>query len=213
MELSMPGRSLGSLLRSATSLARRRIWSTDVYLICAIDLDASCEGTSRMTVDMFRRDAVEDFRHYRGTIRHLSTERLMVEARNRLAAGEHCYTLVTDEGLVHWAWLQVAPSTIHVTEVDMRISIPPRSGVGYDAYTEPVARGRGLHKASLRARMRDAHALGLRRLICGVLATNAASRRSIGVAGLRPMRRLVRRRIMGLSFRREESVASELRDH
>jgi CelD/BcsL family acetyltransferase involved in cellulose biosynthesis/predicted acetyltransferase len=191
----VPDRSGAGMARAAWRVAWRWLWSTDAYIVYALDPAAASRPPDGLR---FRVDALDDFECFHGADRWMSRERLLANARARLAAGEHCWTVVEDGVLVHYAWLQLGRDSVHVTEVDAVFRSAAPMAVLYDAHTDQRARGRGLHRMSLRHRIDAARAAGATRVISGALETNIASRRNLESVGFAVEQRLVRRRVLGL---------------
>src|SRR5581483_3055343 len=105
--------------------------------------------------------------------------------------GDHSFTVVEDGVLVHYGWIQSDAPAIEFPEIGAAMALPPRSGVIYDVYTEPRARGRGLQRRGARRRVRLAFALGAAQVFTGVVESNVPSRRATEGAGYRAVARLV----------------------
>ena len=132
----------------------------------------------------FRRDSVSDVLCYApATPDDRPRQQFLSDALDRLENGRHVYTLVERGVLVHFAWL-IEEQAVSGSEYGQPYELAPRSCVLYDDYTHPTARGRGLHKASLVARARDAATtLPVDWIYISVLAENTPSRRNIERVG------------------------------
>jgi GNAT superfamily N-acetyltransferase len=110
---------------------------------------------------------------------------------DRLAEGQIVYTLSEGGRLLHYAWVAhrsgPAPSGL-----GNQVYFPPDSRVLWDDYTHPAARGRGLHKASIQARIYDAFTNGAKAVFINVYAGNTPSRRNIEAAGFTHIGSMVR---------------------
>ena len=188
-------RSGVGMARAACRAACLWLWSTEAYVVYGLD-PAAAPRPDRGP--LFRVDALEDFECFQGADRWMSRERLLANARVRLADGEHCWTLVEDGVLVHYAWLQLGKDSVHITEVDAVFRSAAPVAVLYDAHTDQRARGRGLHRMSLRHRIDAARAAGATRAISGALESSTASRRNLESVGFEVEQRLVRRRVLGV---------------
>jgi GNAT superfamily N-acetyltransferase len=71
------------------------------------------------------------------------------------------------------------------TGVGNSVNMPPNSYMLWDTYTDPTARGRGLHKASMRARAQFAIELGASIVLVSVNGDNTPSRKNIEGSGFR----------------------------
>lgn len=77
-------------------------------------------------------------------------------ALGRLESGEHCYTISSDERLLHYGWLIEEQRESFVSEVQQSYQYPPNSVVFYDFYTDPSARGQGFYQESIKQMLSDA---------------------------------------------------------
>lgn len=97
----------------------------------------------------------------------------------RLENGAHAYTASEGGALLHASWLWERES-ISQPDRGHRIQLPPNSAVLWDDYTDPRARGRGLHRLAIQKRMRDAAFVpGTEWLFIGVFSDNHRSRKNI----------------------------------
>jgi len=200
------GRPPLALAAAALRAGRRWAWSRDVMRLYRIDRSQWTEDPTASRWTDIQKNRLEAFLRYSGSSRWQSRQGLMIEATRRLEEGEHCYTIVRDGVLLHYAWLQLNPEAMTLSEIGAAQRLPPNSGVLYDAYTEPTARGRGLHGLSLRERVRDAFAMGSDRVFIASQESNRASLSGIEASGFRLERRLIRLRILGLTRRWEAPV-------
>jgi GNAT superfamily N-acetyltransferase len=150
-----------------------------------------------------RRDHAPDLDLYEPTAPWWLPKRKFLEkARERLAAGEHVYTITAAGRLVHYAWLADRRDEISIQEVDQTLHCTIPSAWLYDAYTAPEARGRGLHTRSVLTRLRDAAALAAAPwAYVGCLAANRASRRVIEKVGFVYYVSLHRMQLLGFARR------------
>jgi GNAT superfamily N-acetyltransferase len=127
-------------------------------------------------------------------------EAMIAAYDRRLAEGWHVVTQVEDGRLLHSAWW-VDPDVVARAGVNGRLPLDPYwplapGAAAYlgDDYTVPSARGRGLHRRSIAARM----ALAKGDVVtCAILGQNHASQRNYRALGFLPVRRLWRRRVLG----------------
>lgn len=102
----------------------------------------------------------------------------------RFEAGNHVYTLVENEKLLHYGWMLERQEVSHVFEVGQDFNLPPDSAVLFDYYTDPQARGRGLYYNSLLQGLHDAAKIpNTKQVFIGVLANNKPSRHVIEKLG------------------------------
>jgi GNAT superfamily N-acetyltransferase len=151
-------------------------------------------------------DALEDFLYYTGSNRYVSRQRMIAEAARRLDGGAHCYTTVEHGVLTHYRWFAPQISALYIEEVAFRYPLPPQSGVAYDAYTEPSARGRGLQKVGLRRELEAAFADGIEHAFNYCLESNGPSVKNIEGAGYRRILRIRRLTRMGFTRHVVESL-------
>src|SRR5690349_7363534 len=112
---------LGQLWR----VARKRVWYRCEKRIYVYEADRipSLPNPNRL-----RRDQVEDLRFYEQTASwQLSADAYRDAAKRRLAQGEHLYTLVDGDRLLHYAWLQTCHTLGEDTAVGQAFFPPPDS--------------------------------------------------------------------------------------
>lgn len=206
LHASMDGH-LGDRLRTCArpprgrSLARLRglLWHRDEFRIYRYPLgDLPPSVCSEAPV--IRRDHMPDLDLYEATAPWwVPRETFLATARERLAGGDHVYTVASNRRLLHYAWLADYCDATWVREVQQTFHYGVPGAVLYDAHTRPDARGRGLQSRSVAARLHDARALaGARWAYVGCLANNLASRAAIEKAGFTYYTSLHRMRVMGL---------------
>lgn len=138
----------------------------------------------------------------------LPKRKFLKTAAERLAAGEHVYTVTAGRRLLHYAWLADARELMSVQEVDQTFHFAIPGAVLYDAYTMPDARGRGHQAASMIARLRDARELaGARWAYVGCLAANTWSRKVIEKSGFAYYTSLHRMQALGVASLRWQATA------
>lgn len=195
-------RESGPYNRSAFARVRGLFWLRDefrMYRYRLAELPAFETGSGLAV----RRDHAPDLDFYEPTAPWWIPKKNFLEtARDRLAAGEHVYTLALDGKLLHYAWLVDRRESMLVQEVGQTFHFGIPGAVLYDAYTIPEARGRGLHTHSVHARLRDAQALAdARWAYVGCLAANRASRTVIERCGFAYYSSLHRIEALGFTTR------------
>jgi CelD/BcsL family acetyltransferase involved in cellulose biosynthesis/GNAT superfamily N-acetyltransferase len=153
------------------------------------------EDAPRCNLDpRFRRDSLSDLLQYvPASPGDLSQPEFWLQALQRLERGAHAYTVSEGGRLLHYAWVSPAGGP-QPTDVGDTIDLPPNSLALWDDYTHPAARGKGLHKASIRHRLRDsAGAPGVAGIFMCVLADNGPSRHNIEQSGFTLFSTVVRR--------------------
>lgn len=202
------GRSPLGLAGSALRAIQRWACSKDVIVIYRYDRTARerAQRPGQEPDPCFRKDALEDFLRYTGSFRWCSRQEMMAQAIERLHRGRHCYTVVEEGVLSHFAWIKLDAPAIHLTEVDYIYPLPPKSAMCFEAYTDPRARGRGLHRRSLAVRLRDAFEMGAECVLTAIRESNKTAARNAEQAGYVPIVRITRTRRFGRSRWREEPV-------
>jgi RimJ/RimL family protein N-acetyltransferase len=190
--------------------ARNRLWRTREKRVYVYD---AADAARLPNPRILARDRREDLRYYeRKASWQMSPDDYRAEARLRLARGEHLYTLVEGERLLHYAWL--VPD--HERGVDAALGqvflAPPGSAALYDHYTHPHARGRGLYYQALCQLLHDVCAITpATRAYVYVYADNGPSRHVIEKVGFRHVGSLVLQRRLLLVRRFAVSAGGEFR--
>jgi hypothetical protein len=148
---------------------------------------------------LFRKDMLEDFLRYAGSFRWISRQHLMQSAIERLRRGSHCYTVVEDGVLIHYAWLHPGVEEVELTEVGYKCRIPPNGAVLYDDRTDVAAvralmrrsrgspkrdRRGGLQRRSMRHRFHEAFSMGADYVVASILVANAQSTQNLVNLGI-----------------------------
>jgi CelD/BcsL family acetyltransferase involved in cellulose biosynthesis len=189
-------RSLLALGKAVAVRLHRWAWSSDVIIVYQLDVDAWREHHPITDDPRFHRDAVEDLLCGDDSPSDRSRQKLVTEAVERLAAGEHCYTAVVDGRLAHVGWLKLDATDIFVrdavTSADFgaKWPMPPGSAVTYDVWTAPFARGRGFHQRNVDHTISDALSAGATAVFAAIRSGNAVSRHNAIAAGYREAGRL-----------------------
>jgi len=105
-------------------------------------------------------------------------------AIERLGKNNRVFTKVENGKLIHCGWLVERQERSFITEVGQYFDLPKNSAVLFDFFTHPVARGRGIYKASMYQMLNYAAKLaGTEQIYICVLADNIPSRRAIESVG------------------------------
>ena len=119
------------------------------------------------------------------------------DCKRRLVSGDWVFTEIDNGRLIHHAWMGKRVGRVP-TDLPGFFDFPPDSVTLWDDYTHPSARGRGLHKRSLRQRLKSAARLAhARTAYIFVFADNVASRKNIEGVGFVYFRSLFRRILLG----------------
>jgi CelD/BcsL family acetyltransferase involved in cellulose biosynthesis len=164
-------------------LLARRVWSTREYRLYRMSradialLDASSSLRVNELADLLCYRPVSSSDPPQGVF--------LRDVLARLEAGQRVYTLAENGRLLHYSW--VIPSTDRCgSDFGHEFPLTPGSTVLWDDYTDPYARGRGLHQLSLRQRLADeADRTRPGDIVIGVGADNGPSRHNIEKVGFR----------------------------
>jgi hypothetical protein len=170
--------------RSAFARVRHLFWVRDEFRMYRYRL-AELPAFESDVGPAVRRDHESDLELYEPTAPWWLPKKTFLEtARERLAAGDHAYTVAMDGKLLHYAWLADRRESMLVQEVEQTFHFGIPGAVLYDAYTIPEARGKGLHPHSVIARLRDAQKVAAARwAYVGCLASNHGSRSAVEKCG------------------------------
>jgi len=173
-------KSLGTKILQA---ARKRFWYTSEKRVYVYPAD---QIPSLPHPRLLRRDHFEDLDHYERTGEsQLSPQAYREVARHRREQGEHFYSLVEGDRLLHYGWL----TPHHVREEDARLGqvffAPALSAALRDFHTHPLARGRGLYFRALCQLLHDIPETRARQVFIYVYADNAPSVHVIEKVGFR----------------------------
>ena len=165
-------------------VARKRVWYHCEKRIYVYEADRilALPNPNRL-----RRDQLEDLQYYEQTASwQLSPDAYRTAAHRRLAEGEHLYTLVEGNRLLHYAWLQTCHTLGEDAAVGQAFFPPPDSSALYDHYTHPSARSQGLFFQALCQLLHDVPALAKRKhAYIYVYGDNEPSRHVIEKIGFR----------------------------
>lgn len=165
-------------------VARKRLWYHCEKRIYVYEADRILDLPN---LKRLRRDHMEDLRYYEQTASwQMSPDVYRTTAHTRLAEGEHLYTLVEGDRLLHYAWLQPCHTRGEDSAVGQAFFPPPDSSALYDHYTHPSARGQGLFFQALCQLLHDVLALTkTKQAYIYVYADNIPSRHVIEKIGFR----------------------------
>jgi RimJ/RimL family protein N-acetyltransferase len=134
---------------------------------------------------LLSRDRVEDLQYYERTASwQVSPEDYREMANARLDTGDHLYTLVEGDRLLHYAWLQPHHNRGEDNKAGQVFFPPPASAALYDHYTHPLSRGRGLFYHALCQLLHDVQTMtDAKQAYIYVYADNGPSRHVIEKIG------------------------------
>lgn len=192
-----------SWLRSVLGRARRWALDRESLLICVCDVGAVAATPDR---GAFAIDQPADLERYADGARDgMSRPELLALFRRRLTEGWHVVTRVDDGRLIHAGWWLGPDAVAHAGQEGRLpldplypIRLDPGTAFLSDGWTDPVARGQGLHPASLALRAAlAAREPGTKALATAVLASNPVSRRNLERAGFVPKASVHARTLLG----------------
>ncbi len=156
-------------------------WDEREFRVYAMDAERAARLTGSETM---ARDKVSDLLRFRPTETTETRRAFLSNALLGLGQGVHSYTLIERDLLVHVGWMIERQRKSHFSEVEQDFIFPPDCAVLYDAYTDPSARGRGLHQESIRQRLNSAaRTQNTKKIFTCVLADNGPSRHVIEKMG------------------------------
>ena len=134
-----------------------------------------------------QRDRVDDLRYYARTAKsQLPPDDYRKDARARLHRGEHLYTLVENDTLLHYAWLVPYTKPEADRAIGQAFYPEPDSANLYDHFTHPFGRRRGLFFQAMCQILHDVPLLtSAKQAYIYVYADNDRSRRVIEKVGFR----------------------------
>lgn len=139
----------------------------------------------------------EVLREFESTESWHSKSEFVSSGAARLVAGEKFYSVSENGLLLHWGWLIENQSSAFLTEVNQQARLPEHSGVFYDFYSHPVARGRGLNQRTLSTMLNHASQIpNLQYVYIFVEADNGPSRHVIEKLGFDYQHSLFRQRYL-----------------
>ncbi|GAC1466741.1 MAG: hypothetical protein NVSMB9_07620 [Isosphaeraceae bacterium] len=143
----------------------------------------------------FRRDALEDLLKYDPPPGGASRQGLLAKALEHIENGQHVYTYVEDDRLLHIGWFIERLTEDLARKLLPGFPLSPFSSLVLDLLTLPGARGRGLALLALRAMLRDAARVAGSsggRTFIALPSGSAAARRVVEKAGFTYERALFR---------------------
>ena len=192
--------------RESLGTLRNLVWSHEEQPIFVLPLAGIELGDAPR---IMRRNDHHDLAKYRQAESWQSDRHEFLErAKNRLEAGQHVYTFAPEDQLLHYGWLMQSPPEFAYPEVQrLRPLGPHETGVLYDFYTLPDARGRGLYQSGVREMLCDlSEDSQIKEAYVSVGPENHASRHVIEKAGFDYCGSIVHRRVFGFRTRRLEST-------
>jgi RimJ/RimL family protein N-acetyltransferase len=182
--------SARSLPQKILHAARKRLWYTSEKRVYVYPV----EEIARLPHPrILRRDHFEDLDRYeRTSLSQFSLEEYREVARRRHESGEHFYSLVEGERLVHYGWLMPHHDREEDAKLGQVFFAPPGSAALRDFYTHPLARGRGLYFRALCQLLHDIPETRARQVFIYVYADNEASRHVIEKVGFRYLGSMVK---------------------
>ena len=182
----------------------RQIWSRHRSWLYRVDRGdwSRTSPSSPSEPPCVRRDRLEDFLLYQASARGPARKAVMSDAIRRISKGEHCYTVVEDDRLLHWRWLQPNARSIGLEVVGNGLPLPPGTTVVSDSYTEPCAAARRLDEHTLHHVTREALGEAPDAVLVMVPGSHTALRRAVEAMGFTSIGALTRFRFFGKTWYR-----------
>ena len=92
-------------------------------------------------------------------------------AADALSRGHRCFGVLEGERLRYYCWIARGPAPVFD---DVEVAVDPPLAYGYNAYTDPTYRGRGLHTVAVEAIGQALHIEGFRGVAAYIEADNLA---------------------------------------
>ena len=183
--LEEPRREPASLRTTLSRLRRGvRQWAWDERRLLLYRLPGS--EARALRAEPMAVNSIADLLAYAPGSRDGLTRRQFLQiCLERLEDGRDVFTVADASRLLHSGWLVTAPGRLPL-DPHFPFDLPPGAAYLSDVFTDPAARGRGLHARSLACRLAaGAGHPGVEWLMIAVAPENAVSRRNVERAGMR----------------------------
>ena len=177
-----PARGLRKRLSELRWAAQRWAWDERTLLLYRM----SAAEARRLDAEPMPVNAIRDLLAYVPGSRDGITRRQFLDiCLERLEDGRDVFTVADGSRLLHSGWLVTAPGRLPLDPY-VPFELPPGYAYLSDVFTDPAARGRGLHARSLACRLSaGARHPGIEWIMSAVAPGNAASPRNVERLGLR----------------------------
>jgi GNAT superfamily N-acetyltransferase len=199
-EIAASLRSAGPVAATRSIVRRVRHMAIETVELRAYELPLPADA-GRPSDESVRRDCIRDLLAFAPAQGTQDSKDFFATALARLEKGQHPYTMVHNDRLIHWGWIAEHQKESFLDEVEQTFTLPPATGVLFDFYTHPDFRRRGYYERTLRRMINDANSTDLTQLYIFVEANNGASRRVIEKIGFRYRLSFWKRRV-GTSVRK-----------
>lgn len=187
-----------SSVRALLHKTRDFLWLSRELRIYSIENPDRVTGMSDS--DNINIDCLSDLLLFEPAEPWQAKQPFLQEALVRLEKGEHLYSVVERDKLLHYGWLIERQETALFSEVHQEYQFEKPGAVLYDFFTDPTARGRGLYQGHIARMLQDAARIyGAEVVYIACLADNHPSRHVIEKAGFRHRTSLFLRRVFGRS--------------
>ena len=177
-----PARGLRKRLSELRWAAQRWAWDERTLLLYRMSA-AEARGLDAEPMPV---NAIRDLLAYvPGSRDGITRRQFLGICLERLEDGRDVFTVADGSRLLHSGWLVTAPGRLPLDPY-VPFDLPPGYAYLSDVFTDPAARGRGLHARSLACRLSaGARHPGIEWIMSAVAPGNAASRRNVERLGLR----------------------------
>ena len=177
-----PARGLRKRLSELRWAAQRWAWDERTLLLYRMSA-AEARGLDAEPMPV---NAIRDLLAYvPGSRDGITRRQFLGICLERLEDGRDVFTVADGSRLLHSGWLVTAPGRLPLDPY-VPFDLPPGYAYLSDVFTDPAARGRGLHARSLACRLSaGARHPGIEWIMSAVAPGNAASRRNVERMGLR----------------------------
>ena len=171
--------------RAGSAAVRRASkWARDAGEFRIYRMTSDVASSLEMPNTMLRVNAISELLQYApASSNDARRSRFLGEALRRLKSGQIAFTYAEGGLLLHHSWL-IANTKEAGSEFGHRYAFAEPAALLWNGFTHPAARGRGLHQASIRTRVRYAatHELAPN-IVTGVRSDNGPSRHNIEKIG------------------------------
>lgn len=182
LEEPVPAHGLRKALSELRWTAQRWVWHERRLMLYRMP----AAEARRLAAEPMAVNAIRDLLAYVPGSRDGFTRRQFLGiCLERLEDGRDVFTVADGSRLLHSGWLVTAPGRLPL-DPHVPFDLPPGYAYLSDVFTDPSARGRGLHARSLACRLSaGARHPGIDWIMSAVAPDNAASRRNVERMGLR----------------------------
>ncbi len=131
-----------------------------------------------------KKDELSHLLKFKSTESWQNRQSFASKALERFENGEHCFTIASEDCLLHYGWMLKKQRVSFVSEVQQSYQFPENSAVLYDFYTHSKSRGMGFYQATIKQMLADVCKLpSVEYIYISVEADNQPSRHVIEKLG------------------------------